>query len=94
VLAAKSLGVTGLIPASPFAAAPTFARDTTVLAIVLCLFNQASNIGNLLGPIGMASVVEQLGWTFAPFLFAGIGVVGVSTALLLGVAMTPGPARR
>lgn len=94
VLAAMSLGVTGLIPASAFAAAPTFARDTTVLAIVLGLFNQASNIGNLLGPIGMAGVVERLGWTFAPLLFAGIGVVGVSTALLLGVAMTAGPARR
>jgi MFS family permease len=94
VLAAASLGVTGLIPSSAFAAAPNFARDTTVLAIVLGLINQASNIGNLLGPIGIATVVERLGWNFAPLLFAGVGVVGVSTALLLGVAMTPGPARR
>lgn len=93
-LAAASLGVTGLIPASAFAAAPSFARDTTVLAIVLGLINQTSNIGNLLGPIAMAGVVEQLGWSFAPLLFAALGAVGVTVALLLGVAMTSGPARR
>ena len=87
-LAAASLGMTGLIPASVFAAAPSFARDSTVLAIVLGLLTQTSNIGNLLGPAMMAVVVERLGWEFTPLLFAGVGVVGVSTALLLGVAMS------
>lgn len=87
-LAAASLGMTGLIPASVFAAAPNFARDSTVLAIVLGLLTQTSNIGNLLGPAMMAVVVERLGWEFTPLLFAGVGVVGVSTALLLGVAMS------
>jgi hypothetical protein len=82
-LAAVSLAVTGLIPASVFAAAPNFARDSTVLAITLGLLTQASNIGNLLGPAAMASVVERLGWSHAPHLFVGVAVIGVSLALML-----------
>jgi len=86
-LAAASLAMTGLIPASVFAAAPSFARDSTVLAIVLGLLTQASNLGNLLGPAAMASVVERLGWGYAPFLFMAVGIAGVIAALLLRVAM-------
>ncbi|MGE0564058.1 MAG: MFS transporter [Pseudolabrys sp.] len=82
-LAALSLGMAGLIPASAFAAAPSFARDTAVLAIVLGLINQASNIGNLLGPAAIASVIERFGWNYTPMLFAGVGVAGVTTALML-----------
>jgi MFS family permease len=82
-LAAVSLGMTGLIPASVFAAAPSFARDSVVLAITLGLLTQASNIGNLLGPAAMASVVERAGWAYTPYLFVGVGIVGVSAALML-----------
>lgn len=83
VLAAASLAVTGLIPASIFAAAPGFSRDTAVLAIVLGLVTQASNVGNLIGPVAMAAVIERLGWTYTPLLFAGVAVTGISAALML-----------
>ncbi|MBV9557117.1 MAG: MFS transporter [Pseudolabrys sp.] len=86
-VAAASLAMTGLIPASIFAAAPNFARDSAVLAITLGLLTQASNIGNLVGPVAMASVVERAGWPYAPYLFAAVGVSGIAVALLLRAAM-------
>ncbi|MBV9954243.1 MAG: MFS transporter [Pseudolabrys sp.] len=88
LLAAVSLAMTGLIPASVFAAAPNFARDSAVLAITLGLLTQASNVGNLLGPAAMASVVERAGWDYAPLLFVGVGVCGVAAASMLRAVMT------
>jgi predicted MFS family arabinose efflux permease len=83
VLAAASLGLTGLIPGSIYAAAPRIASTSAVLAIVLGLINQATNLGNLAGPAAMAFTVQSLGWGGAPLLFAGVAVTGVTVALLL-----------
>ena len=86
-LASASLAVTGLIPASIFAAAPRFAQSSALLAIVLGLINQASNLGSLFGPAAIASVVQRLGWAYAPMLFFCVTVSGVTIALLLRRAM-------
>lgn len=83
VLAALSLGLTGLIPGSIYAAAPKLAPTSALLAIALGLINQVTNIGNLAGPAAMALTVESLGWSGAPLLFAGVAVTGVTIALLL-----------
>ena len=83
VLASASLAVTGLIPASIFAAAPRFAPSSALLAIVLGLVNQATNLGNLFGPAAMALVVETFGWARAPYLFVGVAVTGLTVALML-----------
>ena len=83
VLAAASLGLTGLIPGSIYAAAPKLAPTSAMLAIALGLINQVTNIGNLAGPAAMALTVESLGWSGAPLLFAGVTVAGVTVALLL-----------
>jgi predicted MFS family arabinose efflux permease len=83
VLAAASLGLTGLIPGSIYAAAPRLAPTSAMLAIVLGLINQVTNIGNLAGPAAMALTVQSLGWGGAPLLFAGVAIVGVTIALLL-----------
>ena len=82
-LAAASLGLTGLIPGSIYAAAPRIAPTSAMLAIALGLINQVTNIGNLAGPTAMAFTVESLGWGGAPLLFAGVAVTGVTIALLL-----------
>ncbi|CAN0306328.1 unnamed protein product, partial [Phaeothamnion confervicola] len=87
VLAALSLGLTGLIPGSIHAAAPKLAPTSALLAIVLGLIGQVTNIGNLLGPAAMALVVERLGWNGAPLLFAGVAVAGVAVALMLRIVM-------
>jgi MFS family permease len=83
ILASASLAVTGLIPASIFAAAPRFAHSSALLAIVLGLINQASNLGNLFGPAAIASVVQNFGWSRAPFLFLFVTLSGLTVALLL-----------
>lgn len=83
VLAAVNLGLTGLIPGSVYATAPRFAQTSALLAIVLGLINQTTNIGNLLGPAITALVVDTFGWSRAPLIFAAVGAAGVTWALLL-----------
>lgn len=83
VLAAASLGLTGLIPGSIYAAAPRIAPTSAMLAIALGLINQVTNIGNLSGPAAMAFTVQALGWGGAPLLFGAVAVTGVTIALLL-----------
>jgi predicted MFS family arabinose efflux permease len=86
-LASASLAITGLIPASIFAAAPRFASSSALLAIVLGLLNQASNLGNLFGPAAMASMVQHFGWARAPFVFVAVAVSGLAVALMLRAVM-------
>jgi MFS family permease len=83
VLAFACLGITGLIPGSIFAAAPRFAHSSALLAIVLGMINQASNLGSLFGPAAVAAVAQSFGWERAPLLFLGVTVSGVTIALLL-----------
>jgi MFS family permease len=90
-LASVSLALTGLIPGSIYAAAPRFAPTSALLAVVLGLINQATNLGNLLGPAATAAVVEAFGWARAPLVFLAVGVAGVMWALLLRRAMRPMP---
>jgi MFS family permease len=86
-LASASLAVTGLIPASIFAAAPRFAHSSALLAILLGILNQTSNLGNLFGPAAIASVAQSFGWSRAPLLFLCVTVTGLIVALLLRAAM-------
>lgn len=86
-LASASLAITGLIPASIFAAAPRFASTSALLAILLGLLNQTSNLGNLFGPAAMALMVQHFGWSRAPFLFVGVTACGLVVALMLRSAM-------
>ncbi len=86
-LASASLAVTGLIPASIFAAAPRFAASSALLAIVLGLLNQTSNVGNLFGPAAMATMVQHFGWSHAPLLFLGVTACGLTVAMMLRAAM-------
>lgn len=86
-LASASLAITGLIPASIFAAAPRFAHSSALLAIVLGLLNQTSNLGNLFGPAAIATVAQSLGWSYAPLLFLCVTASGLTVALLLRGAM-------
>lgn len=87
LLASVSLALSGLIPASIFAAAPKFAPTSAMLAIALGLFNQASNIGNLVGPAALAAFVESYGWASAPFVFVGVMGAGLVLALLLRLVL-------
>lgn len=91
VLASLSLGLTGMIPGSIYAAAPRFAPTSAVMAIVFGLINQATNIGNLAGPPVMAWVVQTLGWSGAPVLFVCVAILGVTLALILRTVLRRAP---
>jgi predicted MFS family arabinose efflux permease len=93
VLSALSLGATGAIPASNFAAAPRIIQDTGMLALMFGLINQTSNVGQLLGPAGLGSFVQHFGWSLAPMLFAAIAIAGIAVGLVLRLLMRSGGAQ-
>jgi len=87
ILASASLAITGLVPASIFAATPRLAPRAHLLGITLGLVVQASNLGQLLGPAALAFWAERFGWTSAPILFAAIALTGITIALGLRVLL-------
>lgn len=87
LLACASLVLTGLIPASIFAAAPGFAPNPALLAIAIGLVNQTSNIGSLAGPAVLGAFVQAFGWARAPLVFLAVMVAAVTVALLLRRAL-------
>jgi predicted MFS family arabinose efflux permease len=82
-LASASLAITGLIPASIFAASPRLATAPHLLAVALGLIVQASNIGQLLGPAALGMWAEHYGWSSAPVLFGIVALSGIVVAMLL-----------
>lgn len=81
--ASATLAISGLIPASIFAAAPRLAANSALLAITLGLIMNGSNMGQLLGPAALAAFVQRYGWENAPFLFVGVMAAGIAVSLLL-----------
>jgi DHA1 family inner membrane transport protein len=89
LLAAASLAVTGLIPASIFAASPRIAPASHLLAVILGLLIQASNIGQLLGPAAFGAWVEHYGWAQASVFFLAVALAGVAIAVWLRRLLPP-----
>lgn len=83
ILAAVSLAVTGLIPASLFAAAPIIGTTPALLGITLGLTTQIGISGQLFGPAVLAAFVERYDWSFAPAIFVAVMIAGTATALIL-----------
>ena len=81
VLATASLGITGMLPASIYAAAPRFAPQPALLALTVGIVVQASHFGHVVGPSMLGAWVERLGWSSSPALFAAIGCGGLAVAL-------------
>ena len=87
-LACASLGISGLIPASIFAAAPRLATTSPLMAVTLGLLIQASNLGQFLGPAALGSEVQHFGWPSAWTVFVAVAVVGIAVALRLRKLLT------
>lgn len=86
-LAALSLAITGLIPASIFAAAPSIGTTPALLGITLGLTTQIGVSGQLFGPTVLAAFVERYGWPAAPAIFVAVMIAGTAVALLLRRAL-------
>jgi predicted MFS family arabinose efflux permease len=87
ILASFSLAITGLIPASIFAAAPSISTTPALLGITLGLTTQFGISGQLFGPTVLAAFVERYDWSFAPVVFVAVMIAGSTTALLLRAAL-------
>jgi len=87
LLAALSLAVTGLIPASLFAAAPVVGTTPALLGITLGLTTQIGISGQLFGPAALASFVERYDWSHAPAIFVAVMIVGSTVAWMLGAVL-------
>lgn len=83
LLTALTLGVTGAIPASIFAAAPRIIHDLGMLALMFGLINQTSNLGQLFGPAVLGAFAQQFGWALSPALFVAIAAAGIVLGLRL-----------
>jgi predicted MFS family arabinose efflux permease len=86
-LAAASLAITGLVPASLFAAAPLVSPTAALLAVTLGLITQIGISGQFLGPAALAAFVERYDWSGAPVIFVAATVVGIGLSLALRAAL-------
>jgi predicted MFS family arabinose efflux permease len=87
LMAAVSLAVTGLIPASLFAATSVVATHAALIPITIGLIVQIGMSGQLLGPTLLAVYVERLGWPNAPYFFVAVMAAGIAGALALRAAL-------
>jgi MFS family permease len=92
-LASASLAITGLVPASIFAASARLAPTAAALGLTIGLILQASNLGQLLGPVALGGWAEHFGWSSAPILFGAIALAGVMIALQIRLLLRR-PSRR
>jgi predicted MFS family arabinose efflux permease len=93
VLATASLGITGMLPASTYAAAPRFAPQPALLALTVGIVVQMSHLGHVIGPSMLGAWVEQWGWSSSPALFTAIAAGGLGVALgIWRITRRPQPA--
>jgi DHA1 family inner membrane transport protein len=83
LIAAASLGISGLIPALVYIAAPRLTPEPALLALAIGAIVQTSHIGHLIGPAALGTWVEHFGWPSAPAVFAAIALAGVAMAVSL-----------
>lgn len=90
LMAAMSLAITGLIPASLFAAAPAVSSTSALLVVTLGLITQIGITGQFLGPAALAAFVERYDWGQAPVLFVAVMIAGIGLSLALRAVLRRG----
>jgi DHA1 family inner membrane transport protein len=81
VTAALTLGIGGLTPGSIFAAVPRFAPNPALVTPTVGLIQQASNIGQFVGPLATGLVAARLGWPAVPFVMIPAACAGLAIAV-------------
>lgn len=80
--------VGGIIPAALLSSAPVLAPTATLTPVVVGLLMQGSNLGQVVGPVAIGSVIEALGWPSAAGLVGAAAGLAILTAL--GLRGAPG----
>lgn len=83
--AALTLGMAGLTPASTFAALPRLVARRDLVTPTVGMIQQASNIGQFIGPLLIGFLVPHFGWSAAPALVIPTALIGVITVAYLRV---------
>jgi predicted MFS family arabinose efflux permease len=78
--AALTLGIGGLSPGSIFAAIPRFAPSPALVTPTVGLIQQASNIGQFVGPLATGFFAAHFGWPAVPFVMIPAACVGLAVA--------------
>jgi predicted MFS family arabinose efflux permease len=82
-VAAATLGMGGLVPGSIFAAIPLFAGRRNLVTPAVGLVQQASNLGQFIGPVATGSVVAHFGWPAAPLVLVPGSIAGIAVAFAI-----------
>jgi predicted MFS family arabinose efflux permease len=78
--AALALGIGGLLPGSIFAAIPRFAPTPALVTPTVGLIQQASNIGQFIGPLATGLWAAHFGWPAVPFVMIPAACLGLAIA--------------
>jgi MFS family permease len=83
IVAALALGVGGLAPGAIYAAAPHAAPAPSAVPPTIGLVQQASSLGQFVGPASLGLWVEHFGWQAAPAILAPAALLGLACAFAL-----------
>ncbi|TWS97068.1 MFS transporter [Reyranella sp. CPCC 100927] len=72
--------VGGLIPATLLSSTPMAAPVARLTPVVFGLVMQGNNLGQVVGPVAVGSVIDAQGWGAAALIVAGAAVLAVVTA--------------
>ena len=78
--AAITLGIGGLSPGSIFAGVPRFAPNPLLVTPTVGLIQQASNIGQFIGPLATGFLAAHFGWSAVPLAMIPAACVGLAVA--------------
>lgn len=87
LIAALTIGIAGLLPGSVFAAVPRLVRPELVTP-TMGLIQQASNVGQFLGPVAAGLFVSRFGWAAIPALLVPAVLGGLAAVVLLKPKLT------
>ncbi|MBK4217680.1 MFS transporter [Paracoccus caeni] len=76
--------VGGLVPATLLASAPVAAPAAGLVPIVLGLIVQGNNLGQIIGPVAVGTVIETHGWSAAALIVAIAALAGMAVATVIG----------
>jgi predicted MFS family arabinose efflux permease len=80
VMACVELTVCGILPACILIAVPRLAPAPKLIPVTFGLIQQASNLGQLIGPVLLAAWVEHAGWSAAPAFFVVVALIGLGVS--------------
>jgi predicted MFS family arabinose efflux permease len=87
LFAALALGFGGMAPGALYAAAPRAAPRPSAVPPAIGVLQQASGLGQFVGPVALGIVVQRWGWSAAPAIVIPTALCGVVAAFAVRIAL-------